>query len=519
MPAAEEKTSDSDIQFDVRVLRLAVASSDEKAVSQRMMEAENLKEKFISCAELPKEAKLVSDASVRSVEKAKIASFPKDIQPLILKASEGQMTPPVLVNGAIESYAICKRMIAAKAAKAPAEQKPDVRQEEYDRFSRSYLQAVEALGVDRLPREVSLVNTVRSGIVSPSRPQTLGKPIAVTMGDPAGIGLDIALLAWLKRSALDIPPFFVCADPMALIDRAGLLEEGGDVCIEAIERPPQASAAFANALPVLPLSAPLGPVIAGSPRPDHASAIIASIEEAVALTVAGQASAVVTNPIAKYVLLEAGFAHAGHTEFLRELAGRHGYDNVFPVMMMASRRLNAVPVTVHMALKDVPPAITRERIVNAASITSAALSSHFAIPSPRLAVCGLNPHAGENGAFGREEIEIIAPAIEALNARGIRASGPHPADTLFHDAARETYDAVLAMYHDQALIPFKTLSFDDGVNVTLGLPFIRTSPDHGTAFQIAGTGHANPSSFIEALRLAREMARNAAAASSGGTGL
>lgn len=332
------------------------------------------------------------------------------------------------------------------------------------------------------------------------------------MGDPAGIGLDITLLAWLRRSIQDIPPFFICADPVALMDRAGLLDEGSDVSIEAIERPEQACAVFPSALPVLPPDSPLGPVIPGSPRPGHASAIIASIEEAVALTVAGRASAAVTNPIAKYVLLEAGFAHPGHTEFLAELAGRHGYADVVPVMMMASRRLNAVPVTVHIALKDVPSAITRDRIVKAACITSGALISHFAIASPRLAVCGLNPHAGENGALGREEIEIIAPAIEALKARGIDASGPHAADALFHDAARARYDAVLAMYHDQALIPFKTLSFDDGVNVTLGLPFIRTSPDHGTAFQLAGTGHANPGSFIEALRLAREMARNAAAA-------
>jgi 4-hydroxythreonine-4-phosphate dehydrogenase len=334
------------------------------------------------------------------------------------------------------------------------------------------------------------------------------------MGDPAGVGLDITLLAWLRRAISDIPPFFVCGDPTALVDRAGLLEAGGNVFIEAIERPEQASAIFPDALPVLPLARPLGPVIAGSPCSDHASAIIASIEEAVTLTIEGRASAVVTNPIAKYVLLETGFAHAGHTEFLAELAGRDGYANVFPVMMMASGRLKAVPVTVHITLKDVPSAITQERIIKVAFTTSRGLSSHFGISEPRLAVCGLNPHAGENGALGREEIDIIAPAIEALNAGGIQASGPHSADALFHDAARERYDAVLAMYHDQALIPFKTLSFDDGVNVTLGLPFIRTSPDHGTAFPLAGTGHANPASFIEALRLAREMARNAAAASS-----
>jgi len=334
------------------------------------------------------------------------------------------------------------------------------------------------------------------------------------MGDPAGIGPDITLVAWLRRNADRLPAFFVVGDPTVFVDRAGLIDNGGSIFIQEIQNPEQAAEFFPTALPVLPLTQPLGPVIAGSPNTAHAAGIVASIEKAVAFTIAGHAAAVVTNPIAKFVLLESGFAHAGHTEFLAELAVRHGSPAVTPVMMMASKRIKAVPVTVHIALKDVPSAITKDRIMTVAAITSHALSHSFGIPQPRLAVCGLNPHAGENGALGREEIEVIAPAIEALNAQGIRATGPHSADTLFHDAAREQYDAVLAMYHDQALIPFKTLSFADGVNVTLGLPFIRTSPDHGTAFSLAGTGYADPSSFIEALRLAARMVRSAAAAPS-----
>jgi 4-hydroxythreonine-4-phosphate dehydrogenase len=335
---------------------------------------------------------------------------------------------------------------------------------------------------------------------------TAQKVLAVTMGDPAGIGPDIVILAWMHRHREHIPPFFVIADPALINDRANLLADAGQVRVEVIEAPEQAQTLFSDALPVLPLRAPLGAVVAGEPASAHAAAVIASIEDAVNLVVAGRTAAIVTSPIAKYVLREAGFAHAGHTEFLAELAARHGRPGLTPVMMMASSRLRAVPITVHIPLKDVPSAITKDLIITTASITSAWLSRYFGVPTPRLAVCGLNPHAGENGSMGREEIDIIGPAVDALRAQGICASGPHPADTLFHDAARATYDAVLAMYHDQALIPFKTLSFDDGVNVTLGLPFIRTSPDHGTAFSLAGTGRASPASFIEALRLARFMA-------------
>jgi 4-hydroxythreonine-4-phosphate dehydrogenase len=337
-----------------------------------------------------------------------------------------------------------------------------------------------------------------------------GKPLAVTMGDPAGIGPDIAILAWRDRLQRNLPAFFVAGDPAIFNARARLLWGEGLVPVRVIKRPEDAKAVFARALPVLPLSQPLPAVTPGHATVEHAAATIESIEAATALAATGRAAAVVTNPIAKYTLMQAGFAHAGHTEFLAELAARHGAPGATPVMMMASERMRAIPVTVHTPLKDVPSAITQDRIVTVARIADAALKRFFGVAAPRLAVCGLNPHAGESGALGREEIDIIAPAIEALKAEGILASGPHSADTLFHDAALERHDAVLAMYHDQALIPFKTLSFDDGVNVTLGLPFIRTSPDHGTAFSLAGTGLASATSFIEALRLAHAMANAAA---------
>jgi 4-hydroxythreonine-4-phosphate dehydrogenase len=323
------------------------------------------------------------------------------------------------------------------------------------------------------------------------------------MGDPAGIGPDIAISTWLQREKHAVPVFFAAGDPGVYAARASTL--GLPCPIEIIAAPAQAPAAFARGLPVLPLGSLQASVTAGSPNPAYAPAIVESIERAVALTLAGEASAVVTAPIAKHILLAHGFPHAGHTEFLAELAARHGFPGTFPVMLMASRRLLAVPVTIHIALKDVPARLTEALLLRTAEITAAGLARYFGIQNPRLAFCGLNPHAGEEGALGREEIELIAPAIATLQARGIRAVGPYPADTLFHAAARETYDAVLAMYHDQALIPFKALSFEDGVNVTLGLPFIRTSPDHGTAFALAGTGRADPTSFIEALKLAQRM--------------
>jgi 4-hydroxythreonine-4-phosphate dehydrogenase len=336
------------------------------------------------------------------------------------------------------------------------------------------------------------------------------------MGDPAGIGPDIALLAWAQQSVRNGTPFFLIGDANILTERAALLGLRSSLAITEIGRPEEAPAIFESALPVLPLQNSAGSVEAGKPRTEWAPAIIASLEAAVAFVAEGRAAAIVTSPIAKFVLMRHGFSHAGHTEFLAELAIRYGHSNVYPVMLLASHRLRAIPVTVHIPLKDVPHALTSARVIRAAEVTSNGLSRYFGIANPRLSVCGLNPHAGENGELGREEIEIIAPAIAELNARGIMASGPYSADTLFHEAARGNYDAVLAMYHDQALIPFKTLSFDDGVNVTLGLPFVRTSPDHGTAFSLAGTGRANPSSFIEALSLAAKMASTALTAPASG---
>lgn len=323
------------------------------------------------------------------------------------------------------------------------------------------------------------------------------KPLALTMGEPAGIGGEIALQAWLQR-ADGVPPFFLIDDCDRL--RALARAIGWEVPLRSIAAPEEAGTTFAGALPVLAL--PLArPVVPGRPDPENARAVIAAIEMAVDLVQGGRAAAIVTNPISKQCLYAAGFKHPGHTEYLAELAG-----GISPVMMLACPELRVVPVTIHLALKDVGGALTAEAIIAAGRTTAAGLRRDFAIDRPVLAIAGLNPHAGESGAMGREEIEIIAPAIAALRREGIEAEGPFPADTLFHAAARRRYDAVLCMYHDQALIPIKTIDFDGGVNITLGLPFIRTSPDHGTAFDIAGTGRADPSSLIAALKLAARMA-------------
>jgi 4-hydroxythreonine-4-phosphate dehydrogenase len=262
---------------------------------------------------------------------------------------------------------------------------------------------------------------------------------------------------------------------------------------------------FAHKLPV----APTGHTATGEPgKPDATSAFaaIGAIEQGVADVKAGRASAIVTNPIAKSVLYKAGFKHPGHTEFLAELAA-DGAHQPKPVMMIWSPTLAVVPVTIHLALRDAIAALTTDLIVQTATIVVADMKARLGLTAPRLAIAGLNPHAGEDGSLGKEDQTIVRPAVEQLRANGIDAKGPLPADTMFHEAARKTYDCAICMYHDQALIPVKTLAFDSGVNVTLGLPFIRTSPDHGTAFDIAGTGRANPSSLIAALQLAARMAR------------
>jgi 4-hydroxythreonine-4-phosphate dehydrogenase len=327
------------------------------------------------------------------------------------------------------------------------------------------------------------------------------KPLALTLGEPAGIGPDITLKAWLRRAELNLPPFYVRGDCALLRDRARTL--GLDLRLAEIS-PDDAPAAFADALPVVATGA-AATARPGQPDDSSANAAIASIRQAVDDVVAGRAAAVVTNPIAKSVLYRAGFRHPGHTEFLAELAATGGRAPQ-PVMMLWSETLAVVPVTIHLSLRDAIAQLSTDLIISTARIVAASLKSRFGIARPRLALSGLNPHAGEDGSLGTEDLAIVKPAVDALRAEGIDVRGPLPADTMFHEAARKTYDCAICMYHDQALIPIKTLAFDDGVNVTLGLPFIRTSPDHGTAFDIAGTGRANPSSLVAALRLAARMA-------------
>jgi 4-hydroxythreonine-4-phosphate dehydrogenase len=318
------------------------------------------------------------------------------------------------------------------------------------------------------------------------------------MGEPAGIGGEIALKAWLGRSR-GVPAFYLIDDPGRLASLAAKL--GWPVPVRPIAAPTETIEVFAEALPVAPIgAAPRGRP--GHPDPADAPAILGAIEAAVGDVRGGRAAALVTNPIHKDILYRAGFRHPGHTEYLAELAGT----GASPVMMLVCPGLRVIPVTIHLALRRAVESLTAASIVTAGRVTAAALRRDFGIPTPVLAVAGLNPHAGEAGGLGREEIEIIAPAIAELRALGIDARGPLAADTMFHAEARRTYDAALCMYHDQALIPIKTIDFDGGVNVTLGLPFVRTSPDHGTALAIAGRGLAREGSLIAALRLAAEMA-------------
>jgi 4-hydroxythreonine-4-phosphate dehydrogenase len=320
------------------------------------------------------------------------------------------------------------------------------------------------------------------------------KPLALTMGEPAGIGGEIALAAWLKGG---LPPFFLIDDANRLEQLAARL--GWTVPIRAIAEPEEA-VGISDALAVLHRPLP-APVVPGKPDTANSLAVIAAIELAVKLVRDGRAGAVVTNPIHKESLYQAGFKFPGHTEFLAELGGIGRV-----VMLIASPALNVVPVTIHQSLKEAIAGLTSEDIVATGRIVDEGFRRDFGIARPRLAVAGVNPHAGEGGALGREDLDIIAPAVAALRREGIAAVGPLAADTMFHAEARATYDVALGMYHDQALIPVKTLDFHGGVNVTLGLPFIRTSPDHGTAFGLAGTGTARPDSLISALTLAAQMA-------------
>lgn len=328
------------------------------------------------------------------------------------------------------------------------------------------------------------------------------RPLALTLGEPAGIGPDISLALWAKRETLGVPPFLLLGDPDLLAARARLL--GLSVKIE-VAGVADAPARFASALPVQPLgmAATAAP---GKPDATSAPVVRAAIEQAVALVQAGKAAAVVTNPIAKAVMQQAGFPFPGHTEFLASLAASGGGKAPRPVMLIWSEELAVVPVTIHVPLAEVPRLLTTDLIVETGRIVVREFVQRFGIARPRLAVCGLNPHAGESGMLGGEDEAVVRPAVERLRADGIDASGPWPADTLFHAEARARYDVALGMYHDQVLIPAKTLAFDHAVNVTLGLPFVRTSPDHGTAFDLAGTGKANPSSLLAALKLAARLA-------------
>ncbi len=327
------------------------------------------------------------------------------------------------------------------------------------------------------------------------------KPLALTLGEPAGIGPDITIAAWLRRRELGLPAFYLLGDEALVAQRARTL--GAEIRIAAVN-PGEAATAFADALPVV-ATGERATAAPGKPDASSALAALASIRQAVSDVRAGRASAVVTNPIAKSVLYRAGFRHPGHTEFLAELAEDDGRVPQ-PVMMLWSPRLAVVPVTIHVSLRDALTQLTSDLIVSTVRIVATELKSRFGIAHPRIAVSGLNPHAGEDGSLGHEEQTVITPALKVLRNDGIDARGPLPADTMFHEAARNTYDCAVCMYHDQALIPIKTVAFDDAVNVTLGLPFIRTSPDHGTAFDIAGTGKASPASLIAALKLASRMA-------------
>jgi 4-hydroxythreonine-4-phosphate dehydrogenase len=335
----------------------------------------------------------------------------------------------------------------------------------------------------------------------------MSRPLALTIGEPAGIGPDLTLAVWQRRTELSLPPFYVLGDAQFLSKRAKLL--GLDIAVTAVE-PSKAVETFANALPVVSLDIP---ITAEPGRPDQSSApaAIEAIRRGVEDVMRGAAAAIVTNPIAKNVLYQSGFQEPGHTEYLAKLVEEMTGAVNHPVMLLWSPELAVVPVTIHLPLREVPGALTTDLLVRTGRIVAGDFKKRFGIAQPRLAVAGLNPHAGEEGAMGSEDAAVVQPAVQQLQAEGIDARGPLPADTMFHPAARARYDVALCAYHDQALIPIKTLAFDNAVNVTLGLPFVRTSPDHGTAFDIAGSGRADPSSLIAALKLAARLSERSPA--------
>ena len=320
-------------------------------------------------------------------------------------------------------------------------------------------------------------------------------PLAVALGDPAGIGPEIVAAAWATRRARNLPPFFAIGDLRSI-------KAVSDVPIVVLGAPGDAAAMYPHALPLVQVDDP-GEIVPGCPNLPGARCALDSLELAVGLCRAGTASGIVTGPVSKAQLYAIGFTYPGQTEFIAERCGVAA-GNV--AMMLAGPTLRTVPVTIHTALAQVPAVLTTELIVSRCRVVARGLQRDFGIAAPRLAVAGLNPHAGENGTLGRQEIEVIAPAVELLRGEGIDIVGPLSADAMFHPRARAQYDAAICMYHDQALIPLKTIHFDDGVNVTLGLPIVRTSPDHGTAFGIAGQGLASAEAMIAAIALAGEAA-------------
>jgi len=331
------------------------------------------------------------------------------------------------------------------------------------------------------------------------------RPLAVSLGDPAGVGPELIAEAWARREEERLPPFFVCGG-LDILGAAGKTR-GLSIPVASIEKPVDAMWMFGEALPVIPMT--MLPYLPGQPDRAGAELALASLILASDAAASGEAAALVTAPISKAQLAGVGFEFPGQTEFVAHVCEAPADD---AVMMLAGPSLRTVPMTVHCALSEVSGRLSVELIRRRTAIVARALQRDFGLAQPRIAVCGLNPHAGEAGRMGHEEIEIIAPAIAALRAEGIDATGPHAADGLFAAHARPTYDVAIAMYHDQALVPLKALDFDQGVNVTLGLPIVRTSPDHGTAFGIAGTGKASASAMIAAIRMAGEMAARRAQA-------
>ncbi len=333
-------------------------------------------------------------------------------------------------------------------------------------------------------------------------PNTL--PIAVTIGEPSGIGPEVVMKAWYKRREFAIAPFFVIGSADLLQAQAEALNLR--IPLSIIKTPLQAPHVFQNTLPVIDLDYK-GDFYFGNPIANTAEMVVSSIDKAVDFIFKGKARAIATAPIHKAALYDTGFKSPGHTEYLAKLCEDQTSEEYHPVMMLASEELCVVPLTIHVPLKDVPGLLNRKLLIKTIGTVHEAMKQYFGLPFPRIAVAGLNPHAGEQNSMGTEDSEIIAPVIELLKKQAIHVNGPMPADTMFHKSARTKYDVAVCMYHDQALIPIKTIDFDSGVNVTLGLPIVRTSPDHGTALDIAGNCLANPTSMINSLKLADRMSK------------